>query len=56
MVGLDVEEATTILVEAGFVVTGVQGSPNFPVLETLPPSPEVHDAGTPVIIITRGLS
>ena len=55
VIGLDVTEATEILEASGFVVTRVEGSPTFPVLETLPPAPEVHPFGTRVVIITRGL-
>ena len=52
VIGLDVDEAVAILEEAGFVVTGVQGSPTLPVLATDPPAGEVHDKGTEIIIAT----
>jgi eukaryotic-like serine/threonine-protein kinase len=53
VVGLDVDEATAILVEAGFVVTGVQGNPSLPVQFTDPRAGEVHRAGTEVKIATQ---
>ncbi|MEO0494083.1 MAG: PASTA domain-containing protein [Actinomycetota bacterium] len=52
VIGLDVDEAVAILEDAGFVVTGVQGSPTLPVLATDPPAGEVHAFGTEIIIAT----
>lgn len=52
VIGLDVDEATEILEAAGFVVTGVQGSPTLPVLATDPPAGEVHAKGTEIVIAT----
>jgi len=53
VIGLDVDEATVILEDAGFVVIGVQGSPALPVLATDPPAGEVHAKGTEIVIATR---
>ena len=51
---LDVDEATQILRNAGFVVA-VQGDATYPVFETLPRSGVVQDFGARVVIITTGL-
>ncbi len=53
VIGLDVEEATALLTEAGFIVSGVQGDPSRPVLATDPPAGEIHDKGTLVVIATQ---
>ncbi len=53
VIGLDVDEATDILEAAGFVVTGVQGSPSLPVLATDPPAGEVHERGKTIVIATE---
>ncbi len=53
VIGLDVDEATDILETAGFVVTGVQGSPSLPVLATDPPAGEVHERGKTIVIATE---
>jgi len=52
VIGLDVDEATAILEDAGFVVVGVQGSPSLPVLATDPKAGEVHAVGTEIVIAT----
>ncbi len=46
-------EATTILRDAGFAVTGIEGSPTNSVLATDPPVGEPHQKGTSVRIFTR---
>lgn len=46
-------EAATILADAGFEVSGVDGSPNNEVIETRPPIGEAHRKGTSVTIFTR---
>ncbi len=46
-------DADTILTEAGFTVTGTQGSPNGEVLVTNPPAGETYRFGHEILIITR---
>ncbi len=53
VIGLDVDEATRILQDEGFVVTGVQGDPSRPVLATDPLAGELHEKGTAVVIATQ---
>jgi len=53
VLGLDVSEATKILQDAGFVVTGIQGNVAKPVLATDPPADEVHAFGTEIVIATE---
>ena len=53
VIGLDVEEATAALQEAGFAVSGVQGDPSLPVLATDPPAGELHLPATSVVIATQ---
>ncbi len=53
VIGLDVSEATKILQDAGFVVTGVQGNVAKPVLATDPPAGEVHAYGSEIVIATQ---
>ena len=53
VIGLDVDEATDILEAAGFVITGVQGSPSLPVLATDPPAGELHERGKTIVIATE---
>ena len=45
--------ATATLQAAGFVVSGIEGSPSGAVLATDPPAGEPHPKGTPVRIFTR---
>ena len=52
VIGLDVVEATAVLEAEGFVVTGVQGPPDLPVLATDPPAGETHAFGTEIVIAT----
>ncbi len=53
VIGLDVSEATKILQDDGFVVSGIQGNVAKPVLATDPPADEVHAYGTEVVIATQ---
>ena len=53
VIGLDVDEATALLREAGFAVSGVQGDPSLSVLATDPPAGELHLPGTSVVIATQ---
>ncbi len=53
VIGLDVDEATAILSDAGFAVSGVQGDPSLPVLATDPPAGELHLPGISVVIATQ---
>ncbi len=45
--------ATAMLEDAGFVVSGIEGSPSGMVLATDPPAGELHRRGTSVRIFTR---
>ena len=45
--------ATQMLEDAGFVVSGIEGSPSGMVLATDPPAGELHRRGTSVRIFTR---
>jgi serine/threonine-protein kinase len=51
--GQSVQAATTTLQNAGFAVSGVEGSPAGQVLATDPPAGEPHQKGTPVRLFTR---
>lgn len=53
VIGLDVDEATAILRDAGFAVSGVQGDPSLPVLATDPPAGELHLPGISIVIATQ---
>ena len=45
--------ATAMLEDAGFTVSGIEGSPSGMVLATDPPAGELHPRGTAVRIFTR---
>jgi serine/threonine-protein kinase len=53
VVGMSGAAAASELEAAGFVVAGIQGSPNKTVLATDPPAGELHQRGTSVRIFTR---
>ncbi len=50
--GEDADDATDDLEDAGFVVAGVVGSPNEPVVRTEPPAGEFHTKGHEIVIYT----
>ena len=45
--------AAELLEQAGFTVSGIEGSPSGMVLATDPPAGELHPRGTSVRIFTR---
>ncbi len=51
--GMSAVDAERTLIEAGFVVTGTQGSPSGEVLVTNPPAGETYRLGHEILIVTR---
>jgi serine/threonine-protein kinase len=51
--GKSVDEATSILGQAGYEVVGVSGRPNRPVMQSVPPAGTPRPKGTTVILVTR---